>query len=169
MERVSTDNNATFKLTGKTSKCLNFGSYNYLGFADDWKETCRDEVVSALDKWPISMCASRKEFGSTAVHDELEKLVAEFVGKEAACVFNMGYGTNATTIPALMGPETLIISDSLNHTSIVNGSRASNSMIRVFKHNTPESLEQVLREAIIHGQPRHHRPWKKILVMIEGE
>jgi serine palmitoyltransferase len=168
MERSSKDNNTTLTLTGKSIKALNLGSYNYLGFADDWKETCRDDVVAALEKWPVSMCASRHDFGGTALHEELEELIAKFVGKEAAVVYSMGYGVNATTIPALMGPETLIISDSLNHTSIVNGSRASNSMIRVFKHNTPEDLEKVLREALSHGQPRHHRPWKKILVMVEG-
>lgn len=168
MERISTDENCTLKLSGKTKRCLNLGSYNYLGFADDWKETCRDTVMESVDQWPISMCSSRKEFGSNVLHEELEETVATFLGKEAAVVFSMGYGCNATAIPALMGPETLIISDSLNHTSIVNGSRASNSFIRVFKHNTPENLEEVLREAIIHGQPRHHRPWKKILVMVEG-
>lgn len=168
MERDSKDDNTTLYLTGKDSRCLNLGSYNYLGFADDWASTCKDEVVDALEKWPISMCSSRAELGSTTLHQELEERVAKFLGKEAAIIYSMGYGCNATTIPALMGPECLIISDSLNHTSIVNGSRASNAMIRVFEHNTPESLESVLREAIVNGQPRHHRPWKKILVMVEG-
>eukprot|EP00597_Dinobryon_sp_UTEXLB2267_P003994 CAMPEP_0170076094 /NCGR_PEP_ID=MMETSP0019_2-20121128/13120_1 /TAXON_ID=98059 /ORGANISM="Dinobryon sp., Strain UTEXLB2267" /LENGTH=345 /DNA_ID=CAMNT_0010287497 /DNA_START=458 /DNA_END=1495 /DNA_ORIENTATION=- len=114
------------------------------------------------------MCSSRLDFGSIDIHDKLEKLVAEFVGKEAAIVFTMGYGTNATTIPILMGQESLIISDSLNHTSIVNGARAAPCCIRVFRHNDPHHLEEVLREAIIKGQPRHHRAWKKILVMVEG-
>ena len=63
----------------------------------------------------------------------------------------MGYGTNATTIPVLSTPGTLIISDKLNHTSIVNGSRASSAVVRVFNHNDPKSLEKVLRDAIIHG------------------
>ena len=80
----------------------------------------------------------------------------------------MGYGTNFTTIPCLTGPGTLIVSDSLNHTSIVNGSRASPAHVRVFKHNNPNHLEEILREAIINGQPRHYRPWKKIVVMVEG-
>jgi serine palmitoyltransferase len=168
MNRTSKDFEATFQLDGSTSKCINLGSYNYLGFADDWKETCRDHVVDAVDHWPVSMCSSAKDFGYNALHEELEQTVAAYIGKEAACVFNMGYGTNASVIPALMGPETLIISDQLNHTSIVNGSRASNCMIRPFTHNSPTNLEQVLREALIHGQPRHHRPWKKILVMVEG-
>ena len=57
---------------------------------------------------------------------------------------------------------------SLNHSSIVNGARASGSNIRVFKHDNPSHLEQVLRNAIISGQPRTSRPWKKILVVCEG-
>eukprot|EP00597_Dinobryon_sp_UTEXLB2267_P002865 CAMPEP_0170077800 /NCGR_PEP_ID=MMETSP0019_2-20121128/14537_1 /TAXON_ID=98059 /ORGANISM="Dinobryon sp., Strain UTEXLB2267" /LENGTH=311 /DNA_ID=CAMNT_0010290331 /DNA_START=538 /DNA_END=1473 /DNA_ORIENTATION=+ len=80
----------------------------------------------------------------------------------------MGFATNSTTIPILMGEGSLIISDLLNHTSIVNGARASPSPIRVFRHNDHIHLEEILREAIIKGQPRHHRPWKKILVMVEG-
>lgn len=168
MERVSHDSNCSLATTGRTIKCLNVGSYNYLGFADDWKETCRDDVVGALDKWPVSMCSSRMDLGTTKLHDELEKIVARFLGKEAAIVYAMGYGTNATTIPAIMGPETLIVSDALNHTSIVNGARAAPSNIRVFRHNDASNLEEVLREAIVKGQPKHHRPWKKILVMVEG-
>jgi hypothetical protein len=60
-----------------------------------------------------------------------------FVGKEAAIVYTMGYGTNTSTIPALTDKETLIVSDSLNHLSIVNGARASPAFIRVFRHNEP--------------------------------
>lgn len=168
MERASKDGNCTLQVTGETISCLNLGSYNYLGFADDWKVTCRKDVIAALDSWPLCMGSSRADFGSTSIHDKLETTVAKFVGKEAAIVFTMGYGTNLTAIPCLMGPGTLIISDALNHTSIVNGSRSSPAHIRVFRHNEPSHLEEVLREAIINGQPKHHRPWKKILVMVEG-
>ena len=73
--------------------------------------------------------------GTNLLHRQLEEDIAEFVGKESAFVFNMGYGTNSTVIPTLMGKGSLIVSDSLNHTSIVNGARASGAKIRVFKHN----------------------------------
>jgi serine palmitoyltransferase len=169
MERTSTDHNCTLDTTENTTECLNLGSYNYLGFADDWQITCKSDVLAALQRYPISMCASRQDFGSTQLHIDLEILVARFLGKQAAVVYNMGYGTNSSTIPILSNtPGTLIISDTLNHTSIVNGSRSSQALVRVFKHNTPEHLEEVLREAIINGQPRHHRPWKKIIVLVEG-
>jgi serine palmitoyltransferase len=81
----------------------------------------------------------------------------------------MGYNKNTSTLASLMTDNgTLIISDSLNHTSIVNGSRASKAQIRVFRNNDTEHLEEVLSDAIVQGQPRHHRPWKKILVVVEG-
>jgi serine palmitoyltransferase len=168
MERVSRDNNCTLEVTGKSTRCLNLGSYNYLGFADDWKLSCRSEVMQSIDRWPVSMCSSRMDMGTISIHEELADTVANFLNKEAVMIFSMGYGTNLTTIAALMGEGSLIISDSLNHTSIVNGSRASAAQIRVFRHNDVGHLEDVLREAIVYGQPRHHRPWRKIMVVVEG-
>lgn len=155
--------------TGKVLKnCLNLGSYNYLGFADDWHTSCKAQVMDNVDKYPNSMQSGRADLGTLDLHKELEQTVARFVGKEDAVVFPMGFSTNASTIPSIMGPGCLIISDSLNHTSIVNGARASPSQIRVFRHNDPYHLEEVLREAILKGQPKYARPWKKILVMVEG-
>lgn len=168
MERDSKDNNCTLHLTGRKFEALNMGSYNYLGFGDNWEESCGKEVLETLSQWPISCASSRAGFGSYEIVEELEKFIANFLGKESALVYSMGYGTNSNTIPALMGPESLIISDSLNHTSIVNGSRGSSAQIRVFRHNDPKHLEEILRESIVNGQPRHSRPWKKILVMVEG-
>ncbi|KAH8072719.1 serine C-palmitoyltransferase [Aureococcus anophagefferens] len=127
--------------TGKTQRCLNLGSYNYLGFADDWMATCGPPVLRTVDDWPISCGSSRSDLGTTALHRTLEERVAAFVGKEDAV---------------------------LNHASIVNGCRASGALIRSFKHNDAEALEAVLREAVSMGAPRTRRPWKKILVMVEG-
>mmetsp|Transcript_1071 Transcript_1071/g.1513 ORF Transcript_1071/g.1513 Transcript_1071/m.1513 type:complete len:531 (-) Transcript_1071:399-1991(-) len=169
MERErSRDHLGSMRLTGRTQKCINLGSYNYLGFGDDWNTTCREPVLEALKNFPAGISSARMDLGTTSIHHELEKTVARFVGKEDAVVFNMGFGTNAATIPALIGKGGLIISDSLNHTSIVNGCRASGAMIRTFAHNDPEVLDETLREAIALGQPRTRRPWKKILVMVEG-
>ena len=168
MERSSNDDNCTLFTTGESKKCLNLGSYNYLGFADDWNSTCKEQVLKSVQKWPNSFCSSRMDLGTSVIHEQLEQLVAEYVGKEAAIVYTMGYETNSCTIPAIMGPGTLIVSDGLNHTSLVNGARGSSSMIRVFRNNDIEHLEEILREAIVNGQPKHHRPWKKILVMVEG-
>jgi len=152
----------------ETKRCINLGSYNYLGFGDDWQNTCKDYVWEVFDDFPINTLSSRVDIGTTVYHRELEETVAKFVGKEAAICYNMGYGTNSTTIPSLVGKGCLLISDALNHTSIVNGSRASGASIRAFKHNDEKDLEDVIRESIAGGQPRTRRPWRKILVMIEG-
>ena len=98
----------------------------------------------------------------------MEELVARYVGKPAAIVTAMGFATNSTTLPALVSKGDLIISDETNHASLVVGARNSGATIRVFKHNDVTDLEDCLREAISQGQPRTHRPWNKILVVIEG-
>jgi serine palmitoyltransferase len=195
LERVSDDGNKTMMLLGTLAdldskclrkkyvngrsfvevsdgriarSCLNLGSYNYLGFADDWKDTCQQEVLGSLQDFPVSSSSCRNEFGTTKLHREVEESLARFLGKDDAMVLNMGFNTNSTTIPALMGRGDLLISDELNHTSIVNGARASGAAIRIFRHNNTYHLEEILREAIVMGRPRTRRPWNKIMVIVEG-
>jgi len=91
-----------YSMTGKRRKCINLGSYNYLGFADDWHQTCSNDVLPVLESFPVNCGSSRCDLGTTVLHKEVEALVARFVGKEDAIVFNMGYGTNSTNIPALV-------------------------------------------------------------------
>ena len=149
--------------------CINLGSYNYLGFADDWKDTCRTAVLDTAARFPVSLCASGAEGGYTSLHRELEEYVASYVGKPDACVFNMGWATNALGLPAIIGGKgTLIISDSLNHNSIVSGARLSGAVVRVFRHNDLDGLRALVRTAISEGQDRTYRPWKKILIAVEG-
>ncbi|KAG8089881.1 hypothetical protein GUJ93_ZPchr0011g28344 [Zizania palustris] len=167
VERYSNGSDKTLKLTSNTSRCLNLGSYNYLGFAAA-DEYCTPLVIESLKKYSSSTCSVRVDGGTTKLHTELEELVARFVGKPSSIIFGMGYATNSTIIPCLVGRGGLIISDSLNHNSIVNGARGSGATIRVFQHNSPAHLEEVLREQIAGGQPRTHRPWKKIVVIVEG-
>jgi len=98
----------------------------------------------------------------------VESKIAKFVGKEDAIVLAMGYGTNSTTIPSFVGKGGLIISDALNHASLIMGCRSSGAKVTIFRHNDPKNLEKVLRKAIAEGQPRTHRPWTKILIVVEG-
>lgn len=167
VERVSKDNNKTLKRTTNVKRCLNLGSYNYLGFAAA-DEYCTPRVIDSMKKFSPSTCSTRTDGGTTTLHTELEECVADFVGKPAALVTGMGYATNSAILPSLIGKGGLIISDSLNHNSIVNGARGSGATVRVFQHNTASHLESVLRENIAEGQPRTHRPWKKIMVIVEG-
>jgi serine palmitoyltransferase len=122
----------------------------------------------ALAQYGVSTASPQYALGITALHVELEKLVARFVGKEDAMVYGMGFGTNSTGIPSLVGKGGLIISDANNHSSIVTGARSSGAAVLVFKHNDARDLERVVRRAIVAGQPRTHRPWTKIVVVVEG-
>lgn len=167
LERTSQDFNKTFKLTGKSGEKLNFASYNYLGFAQN-TGPCADEVEHTVKKYGITSASSRSEAGTLDIHQEMEKVVADFVGKEAAMIVSMGFATNSTTIPALVSKGCLIISDELNHSSIIFGARLSGAAVRTFKHNDMFDLQQLLEEVISQGQPRTHRPWKKVLVIVEG-
>lgn len=167
MERNMIDYQKPLIHTGKALRCLNLGSYNYLGFGDPNSPT-RAAVFAALEKFSVSTTSPRPSLGTTSLHVKLESTVARFVGKEDAMVFGMGFGTNSLGIPALVGKGCLLISDSLNHSSIVAGARTSGAVIQVFNHNDTRDLERVIRKAICDGQPRTHRPWKKILVVIEG-
>lgn len=167
LNRTSNDHNLTFTQTGTTTQCLNMSSYNYLGFAQSIGP-CAEAVEETIRKNGITMSASRTEGGTSELHLRVEDLIARFVGKESAMVSSMGFGTNATVLPSLVSKGCLIISDELNHTSIRFGSRLSGAVTKIFKHNDMADLERLLRVEIAQGQPRTHRPWKKILVVVEG-
>jgi serine palmitoyltransferase len=167
LDRHSDDHNNSFRFTGTTTETLNMSSYNYLGFAQS-EGPCADAVEHSVKRYGISMASTRGDVGTSDLHVEVEELIAEFVGKPAAMVFSMGFVTNAAAFPALVGKGCLMISDELNHASIRYGARLSGAMVATFKHNNMKDLERLLREVITEGQPRTHRPWKKILVAVEG-
>lgn len=167
MDRKSDDYNRTYQYTGTYTETLNMSSYNYLGFAQS-EGPCADAVEECVRTYGVSVCSPRGDAGTTDLALEVEREVADFVGKPASMVFSMGFVTNATSFPALVSKGCLIISDELNHASIRVGARFSGAVIRSFRHNDMRALEKVLREAISQGQPRTHRPWKKILVAVEG-
>ncbi|XP_022432143.1 serine palmitoyltransferase 2 isoform X3 [Delphinapterus leucas] len=168
MERQSHDYNWSFKYTGNVIKdVINMGSYNYLGFARN-TGPCQEAAAKVLEEYGVGVCSTRQEIGNLDKHEELEKLVASFLGVEAAMTYGMGFATNSMNIPALVSKGCLILSDELNHASLVLGARLSGATIRVFKHNNMQSLEKLLKDAIVYGQPRTRRPWKKILILVEG-
>ena len=121
-------------MTGKTIRALNLSSYNYLGFAIN-EGPIAESVIDAVEKFSTSTGSSMLDSGYTTVHQELEQTIAAFVGKEAAMIFPMGYATNSTTIPGLIGKGCLVISDANNHASLVAGCRGSGATVGVFQHN----------------------------------
>ncbi|XP_055977943.1 serine palmitoyltransferase 3 [Sorex fumeus] len=168
MERVSDDYNWTFRFTGRTIKdVINMGSYNFLGLGATYDESMRT-VKDVLETYGAGVGSTRQEMGTLDKHKEVEELVAKFLNVEAAMVFGMGFATNSMNIPALVGKGCLILSDELNHASLVLGARLSGATIRTFKHNNMQNLEKLLRDAVTYGQPRIRRAWKKILILVEG-
>ncbi|TXT15773.1 hypothetical protein VHUM_00276 [Vanrija humicola] len=167
LDRYSNDEYETFHLSGKVTRALNVSSYNYLGFASS-SGGCADAVEEGIRRYGVSGGTIRHDSGTLDLHVQAEKLVADFVGTEDAMIVSMGFATNSTTIPALVDKGCLVISDEFNHASIRFGVRLSGASVRTFKHNDMAALEELLRDVVAHGQPRTHRPWKKILVMVEG-
>jgi serine palmitoyltransferase len=148
--------------TGESMRVLNLGSYNYLGFGGV-DQRCTPAAADVLIKHGLSLGSSRAEAGTLAIHLELEALCARFVRKPACVVVPMGFTTNTLTLPVLVGPGCLVISDALNHSSIVEGVRRSGAKTRVFRHNDVQHLEELLIEA------RDEEPgWRKVLIVVEG-
>uniref|UniRef100_A0A1I8JJS0 serine C-palmitoyltransferase n=1 Tax=Macrostomum lignano TaxID=282301 RepID=A0A1I8JJS0_9PLAT len=164
MDRDSPDYGWTFRYPGSTTRAVNFGSYNYLGFAES-SGYCADAAVAATEMYGCGVGSSRTEVGSLNIHTQLERAMAEYLGTEDAIVFPMGFATNALNMAALVGKGCCILSDELNHSSLVLGSRLTGATIKIFKHNNPADLEAKLREAIVYGQARTRRPFTKILIV----
>lgn len=167
LDRYSPDYNHTQILLGTRTRVLNISSYNYLGFAQA-TGGCADVVEETIRRYGVSTCGARLDGGTSELHVMAESLVARFVGMEDCLISSMGFATNSTVIPALVEKGCLVISDELNHASIRFGVRLSGANVRTFKHNDMRSLESLLKEVISQGQPKTHRPWKKILVIVEG-
>jgi serine palmitoyltransferase len=166
-ERVSDNDNRTFRFTEKVLPCINLASYNYLGFSEDLPAVTEDNL-EALHLYGVGSCASPTEGGKTNMLDLLEAETARFVGKKAAVVFSMGFGTNLAGLPALFTKGTLVFSDSLNHASLVAGGKLSQASKQVFPHGDIAKLERLIRLAILEKQPKTHKPWDRIVLLVEG-
>ncbi|KAG5317264.1 SPTC2 palmitoyltransferase, partial [Pseudoatta argentina] len=165
--RVTHDYGWTFQFTGTKTQCINLGSYNYLGFAEA-SGKCADESIKTLQKFGCASCSTRLELGNMPIHDELEKLTAKFLGVEDAIVFGMGFATNSLNLPSLVSKGCLVLSDEKNHASLILGLRLSDAVIQIFRHNNVKHLEECLKKAIVFGQPKTGKPWKKIVIIVEG-
>uniref|UniRef100_A0A1A9Z8S9 serine C-palmitoyltransferase n=1 Tax=Glossina pallidipes TaxID=7398 RepID=A0A1A9Z8S9_GLOPL len=167
-DRVTHDYGWSFEFTGTETRCLNLGSYNYLGFAAA-TGPCADNAEQNCHDMGLALCSSRTELGTTTLHKDLEELTARYLGVEDAIVFGMGFATNSLNLPSLLSPGCLVLSDEKNHASIILGLRLSGATTKVFKHNNMKDLERVLRSNIVNGNPKiGGKPWKKILIIVEG-
>ncbi len=135
-------NEAEIILDGK--KVINLSSNNYLGFANHPR--LKKAAIEAVEKYGVGAGAVRTIVGNMDIHEELEEILAKFKREEAVMVFQSGFNCNAGTIQAITEKGDLIISDSLNHASIIDGVRLSKADRAVFNHSDMEDLERVLKE-----------------------
>jgi glycine C-acetyltransferase len=123
---------------------INLSSNNYLGLTTHPK--LRRAAIEATRKYGVGSGAVRSIAGTMKIHMELEEQIARFKKVEACVVFQSGFAANAGTVSAILGKEDLIVSDELNHASIIDGCRLSRATIRVFKHKDIADCERALKE-----------------------
>jgi len=132
-------------------KVINLASNNYLGLATHPK--LRQAAIDATKKYGVGSGAVRTIAGTMKIHMELEEKIAHFKNVEASVVFQSGFAANAGTVAAVLGKDDFIISDELNHASIIDGARLSRATIKVFRHKDTAHAEELLKE--IADKPGH--------------
>ncbi len=123
---------------------INLASNNYLGLTTH--KALRKAALDAVKRYGAGAGAVRTIAGTMKLHVELEEQIAAFKKVEACVVFQSGFTANAGTVSAVLGKDDLIISDELNHASIIDGARLSRATIKVFKHKDVKDCERILEE-----------------------
>ena len=132
-------------------KVINLASNNYLGLCNDPR--LEEAAIAATRKYGAGSGAVRTIAGTMRIHLELEEKIAAFKNVEACVVFQSGFTANAGTVSSILGKDDFILSDELNHASIIDGARLSRAKIKVFRHKDVAHAEELLRE--IESQPGH--------------
>ena len=141
-------------------RLINLASNNYLGFAN--RAELKDACIEATIKYGVGAGAVRTINGSLQIHQELENKIAEFKGTEAAIAFQSGFNCNMGAISAIMTKDDAILSDELNHASIIDGCRLSGVKIIRVKHQDMTDLEEKAKTAVESGR------YKKIMYITDG-
>src|SRR5438270_7893875 len=153
---ATADARTTINYEGRPRSVINLCSYNYLGLAN------RPEVIAAardaLAKYGLGACGSPLLSGMTDLHRELERRVAEFLGREDAMLFNSGFGGALGTISGLLRKTDVAILDNRSHLSLRDGAVLSRCRAEKFEHNDPDSLETALSR----------QRGRRCLVIVEG-
>jgi glycine C-acetyltransferase len=136
-------------------KVINLASNNYLGLTTHPK--LREAALAATRKYGVGSGAVRTIAGTMKIHMELEERIARFKGVEACVVFQSGFTANAGTVSSFLGKDDYIISDELNHASIIDGCRLSRAKILVFRHKDVAHAEEQLASVA-------NLPGKKLLI-----
>lgn len=149
-------NESEIILNGK--KVVNLSSNNYLGFANHPR--LKKASIEAIEKYGVGAGAVRTIIGNMDIHEEMETLLATFKREEAVMTFQSGFNCNAGTIQAVTEAGDIIISDELNHASIIDGARLSKADKTVYKHNDMDHLEKVLKES--------REKYRNLLIITDG-
>ena len=148
LRRVDGEQGAELVLDGRPA--LNFSSNNYLGLAAH--PALKKAAREAIERYGCGSAASRLISGNMALYEELEEKIAKLKNTAAALVFSSGYQANAGIIPALAGEGDTILSDALNHASIIDGCRLSRAQTIVYPHCDVAFLEDALKKAPARGR-----------------
>lgn len=151
-------NGPIIKINGKD--LVNLSSNNYLGLANNPRMI--DAAIKATNEYGVGAGAVRTINGTLKIHNELEKKLAEFKHTEAAIAFQSGFNCNAGAIQAVMNKKDAILSDELNHASIIDGCKLSGAKIIRYKHNDMEDLRAKAKEA------RESGLYEKLMVITDG-
>ncbi len=136
-------------------KVINLASNNYLGLCNHPK--LAEAAIQAIREHGVGSGAVRTIAGTMRIHMELEEKIARFKNVEACVVFQSGFTANAGTVGSILGKDDFILSDELNHASIIDGARLSRAKIKVFRHKDVAHCEQLLQEI-------EHEPGQKLII-----
>jgi glycine C-acetyltransferase len=146
-------------------RCVNLSSNDYLGLTHHPR--LREAALAAVRDFGAGSGAVRTIAGTMTLHEDLEAALAAFKQTEAVLTFQSGFSANTGVIPTITGEQDLIVSDALNHASIIDGMRLSKAPRKVFAHRDVDALRQVLTEARVEGGLAG-LPHRLILVVTDG-
>jgi glycine C-acetyltransferase len=145
---------------------ISLSSNDYLGLTHHPR--LRDAALAAVAEYGVGSGAVRTIAGTMTEHEALEAELAAFKGVEAVLTFQSGFTANTGVIPTITGESDLIVSDALNHASIIDGMRLSKAPRKIFPHRDVAALRDILREASEQGRADGSGPYRLILVVTDG-
>src|SRR5215212_7962503 len=147
-------------------RLISLSSNDYLGLTHHPR--LRQAALEAVRDFGSGSGAVRTIAGTMTLHEELERDLAAFKGTEATLTFQSGFTANTGVIPTITGEQDLIVSDELNHASIIDGMRLSKAPRKIYKHADVEGLRAILDEAVENGREGTGLPYRLILVVTDG-
>ena len=148
------------------ARLISLSSNNYLGLATHPR--LKEAAIAATREFGAGSGAVRTIAGNMTLHEQLESELAAFKQTEAVLTLQSGFAANTGVIPVVAGEQDLIVSDALNHASIIDGMRMSKAPRVVFPHKDTAALRELLCEAHEKGQPGTGEPYRLILVVTDG-